>query len=102
MGDVCMHSDDTGFSADRRSLLQGAAAGAMLLAPGAALAVSGDREAIRKSVEAGHDASVARIQDWIRNPSIAAENFKMQEGAEYMSGLARDAGFQKVRIVPTS
>ena len=97
-----MHPDDTGFSTDRRAVLQGAAAGAMLLAPGAALAASGDREAILKAVEAGYDASVARIQDWIRNPSIAAENYRMQEGADYMARLARDAGFQKVRVVPTS
>ena len=97
-----MHPDDTGFSTDRRALLQGAAAGAMLLAPGAAFAASADREAILKAVEAGHAASVARIQDWIRNPSIAAENYRMQEGADYMARLARDAGFQKVRVVPTS
>ena len=90
------------FAADRRTLLRGAAAGAVLMAPGAGLAASGDREAILKAVEAGHDASVARIQDWIRNPSIAAENFRMAEGADYMARLARDAGFQKVRVVPTS
>ena len=97
-----MSLDKREFAADRRTVLRGAAAGAMLMAPGAALAASGDREAILKAVEAGHQASVARIQDWIRNPSIAAENFKMQEGADYMARLARDAGFQKVRVVPTS
>jgi len=95
-----------GFSADRRQLLGGAAAGAMMLAPGAAFAQraagNADMTAIRKAVEAGHDASVKRIQDWIRNPSIAAENYKMEEGADYMARLASDAGFQKVRKVPTS
>ncbi len=86
---------------DRRTLLKGAAAGAMLLAPAAALARPGDREAIRKAAEAGYDASVKRIQDWIRLPSIAAENLNMEEGAEYMMRLARDAGFQQVEKVPT-
>jgi acetylornithine deacetylase/succinyl-diaminopimelate desuccinylase-like protein len=88
-----------GFS--RRGLLQGAAVGAAAFAPGAALAQSGDMAAIRKAVDAGHDDTVKRIQEWIRNPTIAAEKFKIDEGVAYMSQLARDAGFQKVRAVPT-
>ncbi|WP_324748749.1 M20/M25/M40 family metallo-hydrolase [Sphingomonas sp. LY54] len=95
-----MH-DEPRFQADRRTLMKGAAAGAMLFAPGAALAASGDLAAIRKAVEAGHDESVRRIQDWIRNPSIAAENLNMEQGADYMVRLARDAGFQHVAKVPT-
>jgi acetylornithine deacetylase/succinyl-diaminopimelate desuccinylase-like protein len=59
-------------------------------------------EALRKAVDAGYAASVARIQDWIRNPTIAAEKLNVEQGAEYMMRLARDAGFQKVRKVPTS
>jgi len=93
---------DRDFPTDRRTLLKGAAAGAMLLSPGAALAQGGDREAVRRAVGAGHRASVKRIQDWIRLPSIAAENLNMPEGAAYMAQLARDAGFQKVEIVPTA
>lgn len=93
---------DNSFSTDRRMLLKGAAAGAMLLTPGAALAKAGDREAVRKAAEAGYQESVKRIQDWIKLPSIAAENLNMQEGADYMMRLARDAGFQHVEKVPTS
>jgi acetylornithine deacetylase/succinyl-diaminopimelate desuccinylase-like protein len=95
-----MH-DETHFSTDRRTLLKGAAAGAMLFVPGAALAASGDLDALRKAVADGHDESVRRIQDWIRNPSIAAENFRMDEGADYMMRLAREAGFQHVEKVST-
>lgn len=95
-----MH-DDNRFSTDRRTLVKAAAAGAMLFAPGAALAGSGDMKAIRKAVAAGHDASVKRIQDWIANPSIAAENRSMNEGADYMMRLLREAGFQHVEKVPT-
>jgi acetylornithine deacetylase/succinyl-diaminopimelate desuccinylase-like protein len=94
--------NDESFSTDRRTLLKGAAAGAMLLAPGAALAKPGDREAIRKAAEAGYQESVKRIQDWIKLPSIAAENLNMPEGADYMMRLARDAGFQHVEEVPTA
>ena len=46
------------FSTDRRALLKGAAASAALLAPGATLAQSrrdGDREAIRRAVDAGYE-----------------------------------------------
>jgi acetylornithine deacetylase/succinyl-diaminopimelate desuccinylase-like protein len=86
---------------DRRSILKGAAAGAALLAPGAALAQSGDLAALRSAVEAGHDEAVKRIQDWIALPSIAAENRNMDAGADYMMRLARDAGFQHVEKVPT-
>ncbi|WCM29264.1 M20/M25/M40 family metallo-hydrolase [Sphingomonas sp. QA11] len=90
------------FSPTRRALLQGAAAGAMTLAPGVALAArADDMAALRRAVEQGHDASVARIQEWIRNPTIAAERFKVPEGVAHMSKLAQEAGFQKIRTVPT-
>ena len=57
--------------------------------------------AIRKAAEAGRDAAIKRIQDWIALPSIAAENRNMKEGAEYMATLAREAGFDTATIVPT-
>jgi acetylornithine deacetylase/succinyl-diaminopimelate desuccinylase-like protein len=86
---------------DRRVLIGAAAATALSFRPGRALAASGDMAAIRKAVEVGYPASVARIQDWIRNPSIAAENFKIEEGAQYMMALARDAGFSNVERIAT-
>lgn len=76
-------------------------AGAMFLSPGMALSASSDMTAIRKAAEAGREASIRRIQDWIKLPSIAAEDLNMAEGAEYMAMLAKDAGFQHVEIVPT-
>lgn len=60
-----------------------------------------DYSAIRKAAEAGRDASIKRIQDWIALPSIAAEDLNMQEGAEYMAKLALEAGFDSAEIVPT-
>lgn len=92
---------DSPTSIDRRAVLQGAAAGAALIAPGSAFAASGDMEALRKAIATNHDASVKRLQEWIANPSIAAENRNMQGGADYMKKLALDAGFQKAEVVPT-
>ena len=57
--------------------------------------------AVRKAAEAGRDAAIKRIQDWISLPSIAAENRNMKEGVEYMANLAREAGFQTATVVPT-
>lgn len=77
------------------------AGGAMLMRPTGLVAADSTMDAIRKTAEAGRDASLKRIRDWIALPSIAAENRSMKEGAEYMAELARDAGFQHVEIVPT-
>jgi acetylornithine deacetylase/succinyl-diaminopimelate desuccinylase-like protein len=56
---------------------------------------------VKKEIAARHDEAVKRLQDWIALPSIAAESLNSAEGAERMAQLARDAGFQKVTIVPT-
>ena len=48
-----------------------------------------------------HDETVARLQAWIKQPSISAENIGMAEGAEMMKQLALDAGFQHAEIIPT-
>ena len=92
---------------DRRTFLQGAAAGAV--AGAAALAwpkwargaAADDLAAIRAEIEKRHEESVKRLQDWIRQPSIAAENRGMNEGCELTMRMLRDAGFQKVTKVPT-
>ena len=60
-----------------------------------------DRTKIMKAIAAGHDDTVKRLQDWIANPSIAAENRNMPGGAEYMKKLALDAGFQQAEVIPT-
>src|SRR6266850_700831 len=57
--------------------------------------------AIRAEIARRHDEGVRRLQDWIRQPSIAAENRGMTEGCELMMRLAREAGFDNVTRVPT-
>lgn len=66
-----------------------------------ARAKDSDHAAIRREVAARHDEAVTRLREWIAKPAIAAENLRMREGAEHMAALARDAGFQKVRIIET-
>lgn len=73
---------------------------ALLMADG--VRAADDFAAIEKQVKAQHDQSIKRLQDWIALPSIAAENLNSSEGAEYMAKLAREAGFQKVSIIPTN
>lgn len=60
-----------------------------------------DRDAVYAQIEKQHDESVKRLQDWIKTPSIAAENRNMNEGCELMMRLAREAGFQKVERINT-
>src|SRR3989442_6517293 len=57
--------------------------------------------AVRAEIAKRHDEGVRRLQEWIRQPSIAAENRGMTEGWELMLRLARAAGFDNVTRVPT-
>jgi acetylornithine deacetylase/succinyl-diaminopimelate desuccinylase-like protein len=79
-----------------------ACAAALSLVTIAAWGAPKDFSDVRREVEKQHDTSIRRLQEWIALPSIAAENLNFPAGAEFMAGLARDAGFQHVEIVPTS
>ncbi|MFC7537269.1 M20/M25/M40 family metallo-hydrolase [Sphingomonas sp. GCM10030256] len=54
------------------------------------------------AVKSEHSANIKRLQDWIANPTIAAEKLNVDKGAEYMRQMLLDAGFQQAKIVPTS
>src|SRR5246500_3183378 len=100
---------------DRRRFLVGAAAGAAVMAlprwahadllsssPDLGLAAfQDDLSAIRAEVAKRHDESVQRMQTWIKQPSIAAENRGMNEGCELTMQMLREAGFQTVTKIPT-
>jgi acetylornithine deacetylase/succinyl-diaminopimelate desuccinylase-like protein len=89
-------------SVNRRTLLRGSAAiGAATLAAAPSLAKGDDLADVRKAAEAGKQASIKRLREWVALPSIAAENRNMAEGAAYMAQLARDSGFQHSEVVPT-
>ncbi len=88
----------------RRSLIAGTAALAAspaLAAIARPLAADAQRK-IRTAIDRQLPENIARIQDWIRNPGIAAENYRMEEACAYTMGLLRDAGFQMVKKMPTS
>jgi len=89
-------------SVDRRAFLEGAAAGAAALAWPAwpALAARGFDD-IQTEIERRHQEAVGRLQQWIHQPSIAAENNGVTEGCDLTMQLLRDAGFTQVTKLPT-
>ena len=74
---------------------------AALSLPRSVLSANGPDDAIQAEIEKRHAEGVQRLQEWVRQPSIAAESRGMNEGCELMMKLARDAGFQTVSKVPT-
>src|SRR2546422_11367893 len=83
----------------RRSVLEGALAGAASLAlPSLARA---ELAPVYEQIARNHEQSVRRIQQWIHQPSIAAENVGGEEGVQLMIELLRDAGFQRADRVDT-
>ncbi|HMH07737.1 MAG TPA: twin-arginine translocation signal domain-containing protein, partial [Terriglobales bacterium] len=70
---------------NRRRFLRGAAAGAATLAfshNSLAADANPDLVVIQKEIEKRHDDAVQRLQQWIRQPSIAAEKRGMDEGCD--------------------
>jgi len=86
----------------RRTFLCSAVAGGAALAwPRWARGAVGDLEAVRAQIEKRHDEALVRLQEWLRQPSIAAENKGVTEGCDLTMRLLRDAGFSQVSKVPT-
>ena len=86
---------------DRRALLQGAFASLGLAFAKPGRAAEEDLKPLENEIRKRHDESVRRIQDWIKQPSIAAENRGMTEGCNLQMELLREAGFDRVTKVPT-
>jgi acetylornithine deacetylase/succinyl-diaminopimelate desuccinylase-like protein len=87
---------------DRRTFVRTTAlAGAVILALTPPLRAADDLESIRTEITKRHDETLKRLQDWIKLPSIAAENLNSAEGAEYMAKLAKEAGFQQATVIQT-
>ena len=94
---------------DRRTFLQGVGATAATLSIPSAVkgsartspkAASG-LDAVYAEIPKRHDEAVKRLQDWIRQPSIAAENRGVSEGCDMLIRMLQDAGFQSATRVPT-
>jgi acetylornithine deacetylase/succinyl-diaminopimelate desuccinylase-like protein len=89
---------------DRRTFLQttaGAAAALALPRWTGAAAADADLAPVVSEIDKRHDESLKRLQTWIHQPSIAAENRGMTEGCELTMQMLRDAGFSQVTKVPT-
>src|SRR5215211_7873923 len=99
-----MTSTDGANDINRREFMHNALATAAAIAvmPASSLFAVSSKEDVLAQIPLQHDQAVKMLRDWIALPSIAAENRGYPQGAEYMANLARDAGFQRVEIVPTS
>jgi acetylornithine deacetylase/succinyl-diaminopimelate desuccinylase-like protein len=104
----------------RRLFLQGAAASAAIVgmgnvrnALGAALTWPAPAERrspigspedvnlLRSEIAKRHDEAVQRLQTWIHQPSIAAENRGMNEGNQLLIEMLKEAGFEQATKIPT-
>lgn len=87
---------------DRRTLLKGGLGGVAAFAlPRWALAEEPGLAPVYAEISKRHEESVKRLQEWIRQPSIAAENLGMPEGCDLAIRLLLDAGFDRAVRVPT-
>ena len=83
----------------RRSFLRAALAGAAWAAvPSLA---DEDLAPIYLQIAKRHDEAIRRIQRWIRQPTIAAENVGGEEGVKLFIDLLREAGFQRPQRIET-
>jgi acetylornithine deacetylase/succinyl-diaminopimelate desuccinylase-like protein len=87
---------------DRRTFLHGASAGVATLAlRRISPADEHGLEPVWEQIEKQHDEAVGRLQEWIRQPSIAAENKGVTEGCDLTMRLLREAGFDEATKIPT-
>jgi len=87
---------------NRRDFVVGSAAAAAAISFSRLThAQSADLQPIWAEIATRHDETVKRLQAWIRQPSIAAENRGVNEGCDLTMQMLRDAGFQSVTKIPT-
>src|SRR5438034_34394 len=87
---------------DRRAFLHDTAAAAAALAlPRHVFPDQSDCAPVFAQIDKRHDEAVQRLQEWIRQPSIAAENRGVSEGCELTMRMLREAGFNQVTKIAT-
>jgi acetylornithine deacetylase/succinyl-diaminopimelate desuccinylase-like protein len=64
-------------------------------------ATENDFSDVKAQITQQHAEAVKRLQDWIGQVSIAAENRGYPEGADHMIRLLKEAGFQRAERVDT-
>jgi len=85
----------------RYTLLASLTALALASSAQPAYSAENDFADVKAQVTKQHDEAVKRLQDWIKQVSIAAEDRGYPEGADYMIKLLKDAGFQRAERVET-
>ena len=88
---------------DRRTFLQASATTAAALAIPQMSRAADDRDLapIFAQITKQHEQNVQRLQEWIHQPSIAAENRGVSEGCDLTMRLLREAGFDSVTKIPS-
>ncbi|HET9709059.1 MAG TPA: M20/M25/M40 family metallo-hydrolase [Gemmatimonadales bacterium] len=87
---------------DRRTFLQeSSAVAAAVTVPPRLGKQPPDLTAVYTEITRRHDEAVQRLQTWIKQPSIAAENRGMTEGCELTMRMLGEAGFQQVSKIPS-
>jgi acetylornithine deacetylase/succinyl-diaminopimelate desuccinylase-like protein len=88
---------------DRRTFLQASATTAAALAIPQVSGAANDKdlEPIFAQIAKQHEQNVQRLQEWIHQPSIAAENRGVSEGCDLTMRLLREAGFDSVNKIPS-
>ena len=87
---------------NRRDLLGAAAATAAVSSLPRLAFAADEKSRVYAEIEKRHGEAVQRLQDWVRNPSIAAENRGIEAGCAQMISLAKEAGFAQPARMPTS
>ena len=88
---------------DRRTFLQASAttAAALAIPQVSGAADDKDLEPVFSQITKQHEQNVQRLQEWIHQPSIAAENRGVSDGCELTMRLLREAGFESVNKIPS-
>jgi len=87
---------------NRRDFVVGTAATAAAIKfPAVSQTQRADLAPVFAEIEKRHDEAVKRLQTWIRQPSIAAENREVQEGCDLTMQMLHEAGFQSVTKLST-
>ena len=83
-------SETAGTLMNRREFVAGAAA-ALVPTAASARTETPDLKPVLAEIEKRHDESVRRIQDWNKQPTIAAENKGINEGRDLMMRVLKEA-----------
>jgi len=69
---------------------------------GAIAPYAGRHDEVYRHIDAHLEEHVARLQRWVRQPSVSAQNRGVTEMANMLAADLRTLGFKEVAIVPTS